>query len=965
VAEEARKLHEQAVNLYLGGKYREGIPIAERALDIREQALGSEHPDSAASMRNLVQLYRVTGAFSKAEALCKRVLEIRERTAGAEHPDTAESLDDLAILYTISSAYTDAEPLHQRAFTIREKALGAEHPDTAKSLNNLSRLYQDMGLYSRAEPLAQRALAIREKILGPEHPATARSVLNLANTYRLNAEYAKSESLHLRALAIQEKVQGPEHPDTAEALAGVASIYNLTGGYLRAIQLLERAIAIREKVAGSKDSRIAFMLNVLAVAHQNAGDHARAEVLLQRALQISEDVMGSMHPDTADALGNLALLHIDFNEPRKAEPLLLRALAIKEKTYGQEHADTAAVLDNLGIVYNNIGAYSKAESLQLRALAINEKLGTTSPQTAFSLRRLGLAQWMQGNSVKALLWLQRAQKIQAKNSDSFLISGSESRKQDYQEALSDNVFINVSFSLSNTGRDSVALGLTSVLQYKGRTVDAMSDNVARLRQSVRAEDRTLFEELAEVAQQLSTLTYRGVGRLSSDVYRQRVDYLSRQQDALEAQLAKNSSRFRRQMMPATLSTVRGALPADAVLVEWLRYRPFDPKAKSVPEQFGSPRYVAYALKRLGDPVAIDLGTAESIDRLVSEFRLAASNPQRSDVRQRATALSKRIIEPLRLHISGARHLLLSPDSALNLIPMAALVDERARYLGERYEITYLTSGRDLLRIAVSESAPSSNAVIVADPDFGQRIRVAQADPQNTTVPQERSEELDRSGLIFRSLPGAALEAEAIRQLLQSEEAHVFTGAKASEANLKRLHGPRILHLATHGFFLSDQELRKATSPLSPYPGDVIVENPLLRSGLALAGANQRRSGLSDDGILTALEASRLDLRGTELVVLSACETGVGEVSTGSGITGLRRGLLLAGAQTQVSSLWKVADLPTKELMTSFYRQLVSGKGRSAALRRAQREMLANAQQSHPYYWAGFVSIGDWRPLSPL
>jgi CHAT domain-containing protein len=363
-------------------------------------------------------------------------------------------------------------------------------------------------------------------------------------------------------------------------------------------------------------------------------------------------------------------------------------------------------------------------------------------------------------------------------------------------------------------------------------------------------------------------------------------------------------------------------------------------------------------------LSVDLGPADVIESLIRELRAAASDPQRGDVKERAAALSAKVLAPLQSSLQGARHLLLSPDGELNLVPMAALVDAQGHYLSQRFELTHLTSGRDLLRFANPERVASSKAVVLADPDYGRPLRLA-AETSPPSSPRQRSEELDRGGLIFRSLPGTALEAEAIKALLQQEQARVLTGEAASEMNLKRVHGPRILHVATHGFFLSNQQVREVTSDRSALPGSVAVENPLLRSGLALAGANSRRSGLSDDGILTALEASRLDLRGTQLVVLSACETGMGETRSGDGVGGLRRGLLLAGARTQVASLWRVADLPTKELMVKFYQHLVAGAGRSAALRRAQNEMQASPGQSHPYYWAGFVAIGDWTPLPAL
>jgi CHAT domain-containing protein len=222
-------------------------------------------------------------------------------------------------------------------------------------------------------------------------------------------------------------------------------------------------------------------------------------------------------------------------------------------------------------------------------------------------------------------------------------------------------------------------------------------------------------------------------------------------------------------------------------------------------------------------------------------------------------------------------------------------------------------------------------------------------------------------LVFTPLAGTADEAKALQGLLKLNAQEVLTGANATEEKLKGLHGPRILHVATHGFFLSDQQVAAATlRPISfgaeapPLP---LGENPLLRSGLAVAGANARRSGDRDDGILTAAEAAQLDLRGTQLVVLSACDTGLGEVQQGEGVYGLRRALVLAGAQAQLVSLWKVADAQTQALMVDYYQRLLKGEGRSAALREAQRAMIANPATQHPYYWAAFIHVGSWTPLA--
>jgi CHAT domain-containing protein len=502
-----------------------------------------------------------------------------------------------------------------------------------------------------------------------------------------------------------------------------------------------------------------------------------------------------------------------------------------------------------------------------------------------------------------------------------------------------------------------------VLEGKGRVLEAMSDSVGRLRQSVKPEDRMLLEQLVAVAQQLSTLIYQGPGGLSPEVYRQRVDALSSQQAQLEAELSTRSAAFRQEVAPITLAAIQAAIPKQAALVEWYRYEPFDPKAKDEKTKWSKPRYVAYVLRHYGKPTVVDVGEAEAIDALVQDFRMALSDPKNAFVDEIAQELSDTLLKPLRPLLGDIDQLLLSPDGALNLVPFAALRDGTDAYLAMRYEVSYLTSGRDLVRF--STAATNGEAVVVADPDYGPSdTKVAQAAP---AVEAARSLDLDRRGLIFKPLSGTVAEAQALTPLLKVQKEDLLTQAQATEAKVKHLHGPRILHIATHGFFLRDNELPATALRVGGFSNDQtpvpLGENPLLRSGLALAGANSRQSGEHDDGILTAAEVAQMDLRGTQLVVLSACETGVGDVQNGEGVYGLRRALVLAGAETQVASLWKVADVATKDLMVEYYQRLLQGEGRSAALRAAQQKMIKSQMRSHPYYWAAFVPIGNWTPLT--
>jgi CHAT domain-containing protein len=627
--------------------------------------------------------------------------------------------------------------------------------------------------------------------------------------------------------------------------------------------------------------------------------------------------LGPEHQKVAESLGNLGNLYRKTGAYARAEPLLRRALAIRKKALGQGHPKIARSLSDLAGLYSATGAYAKAEELYLQAQA-----------------------------------------IQAKNSERFLLTGSESRKHAYLQELAADTHRSVSFSAKVRSPGSIALGLTSVLQYKGRVLDEMSGSVARLRRSVQPANRELLDQLAQVANQFSTLTYQGLGKLSPAEYQQRLDALSQRREQLEVDLAKRSAEFRQRVTPVTLAAVRNAIPSRAILVEWFRYQPFDAKAARLEDQHAPPRYVAYVLAPNGQPSLVDIGDARVIEASVRDFLQAAQDPTHHGVEQRARSLSDKLVKPLHAHLHGVERLLISPDGMLSLVPVAALLDESDQYLVQRFEITYLTSGRDLLRMT-SPSSSQHGTVIIADPDYGKPVRSLAATESRPGA--RRSGDLDRSGIVFRALPYTASEARAIKALLELDDSSVLTRLDATESSLKQLHGPRILHVASHGFFLNDQQL----AVLDPNAQQAMRkgENPLLRAGIALAGANARRSGANDDGILTALEATQLDLHGAELVVLSACETGVGQVQNGEGVYGLRRALFIAGAQTQITSLWNVPDKATSTLMVDYYRGLLEGQGRSAALRAAQRKMLAMPRRSHPYYWASFVPIGNWAPLA--
>ena len=993
--EEARRLFDEARSLRQKGKYGDALPAAERALAIRERVLGGEHTTIADSLNLVAMILDDKQDYAKAEALNLRALAIRERALGTDHPAVARTLFNLAWLAKVKEDFGKAESLYRRALDIQERALGPDHSEVATTLNDFALLYNDIGNFDESIRVNERVLAIRERTLGPDDEGVAKALNNVALAYGNKGEYAQAELVLRRALRIWEKALGPEHPDVAFALDGLAQALYYNGDYAAAEPLFLRALAIREKTLGPDHTEIATTLNNLANLFRQKGDYAKAEALILRDLAITEKRLGPNHTSVAPALLNLARIYELQGETDRAEPLLRRALSIRQAALGPDHLLVGLTLNRLGqLLVARGGEPAQADSILRRALAtldkavpdhpgiaaslsglaslaersgdraqaaryyeralvIQEKVyGSAHPELAQSLERLATLASSTGDAGRAVALLARAFDIRERHLDHNLVLGSERQKLDYLKLFAEDTDRAVSLHARLAPNDPQALRLafTTLLGRKGRAVDATSDNVAVLRANASPEDRALFDRLSAARSQLATVTLRGPSDASA-AYRLQLTRLRDAVDQLEAEVGARSVAFRAQSRPVTLDAIQAALPNGAVLVEFAFYRRRDDAAGRE-----MPRYAAYVLPRDGEAQWVDLGDAVAIDRQVLAWRRALSDPARADARRLARALDARLMQPIRALVGAARQLLISPDGQLNLIPFAALADEQNQYLVERYTISYLTSGRDLLRLQIPRES-RSHAVIVAAPAFGEPALVAA---------NRAGARVDDSRVFFGPLPGAGNEVRALKGLMP--DATVVTGPQATEAALRRLSGPRILHVATHGFFLDggavDRKPPAATGASGTRLGKWVAwtENPLLRSGLALAGANQGRSG-ADDGVLTALEAVGLDLWGTKLVVLSACDTGVGEVRNGDGVYGLRRALVLAGSESQMMSLWPVSDRSTQELMIGYYTLLAQSAGTADALRQAQLRLLRDSRRRHPYYWAGFIQSGDWRNLS--
>ncbi|MUG97659.1 CHAT domain-containing protein [Scytonema sp. UIC 10036] len=757
-------------------------------------------------------------------------------------------------------------------------------------------------------------------------------------------------------------------------------LYN-KGKYDAAIPLAERALAMREKVLGKEHPDVATSINNLALLYREQGNYQQAEPLYKRSLAIFEKALGQEHPLVASSINNLALLYLAQGNYQQAEPLSKRSLAIFEKALGQEHPSVATSINNLANLYRQQGNYQQAEPLSKRSLAIREKaLGQEHPDVAASVNNLALLYLAQGNIAHGIDLIQRGLEIEEKNLAFIFALGSEQRKQSYINTFTHTTDTTISLALQKARNNPRAtqLALTTVLRRKGRVLDAVANSVQILRSQLtnQPELKQLFDEWSSVLQQQSALVYGE--KTTPQLYKDRFEQLEAQRQKLEEAISTQSAEFLNAIQPVELAAIQAKIPKDAALVEIVQYGLFNAKAKKPNEQWGAPRYAAVVVRSSGEPKWVDLGEASVINKSIASLRIALSaegdraggiiskpNAQKKDVpsvQQLARTLDKQVMEPIRPLLGEAKHLIISPDGQLTLIPFEALVDEKGQYLIQRYAFSYLTTGRDLLRFQ-STAKSNSSPVVFADIDYDKQQTIAATSKSTTRGGTHRRSNDLASSLRFGRLNNTQEEAQQIKAIFPTTT--ILSGSQATEAAIKQLSAPSILHLATHGFFLTDQQIKPKFNNFDlQTPVAFSGENPLLRSGLALAGFNNRQtvSKDADDGALTSLEVAGLDLRGTQLVVLSACETGLGDIRVGDGLYGLRRALTIAGSQSQVLSLWKVDDAGTKDLMVKYYQKLKAGKGRHEALREAQLSMLATPKYQHPNYWASFVASGDWTPL---
>ncbi len=985
----ATALSNLAVVLEEMGDLSAALPPAERALAINEESLGPDHVGTVASLTTLASILDGLSDYEAALPMLERALAIRERSLGPMHPDTSGSLNALAALHSRLGDYEVARPLFERALTIREHAFGPEHPRTAETLGQLAALLRDTGDYEAARPLFERALAANERSLGPDHPRTASALGQLASVLFQLGELGAARELFERALRIREAVLGAEDPRTAGSLNDLAGLLSTMGDFEAARPLCERALAIRERVLGPDHVATVDTLHMYGVLLLDAGDHDSARPVLERVVASREEIFGEAHPSTVTSMNNLALVLERSGELDAALRLHERALVARETTLGSEHSLTATSLNNLAVLLRRTGDYERARDLCERAVASRQSLfGPDHPETVRARNNLAIVLADLGDARGAWEVAARALAGHARFVSRELRAQSEHERFEFLASARQGVRTALVISDLLGEPEVTAEAYDALLAWQGAVARTVSAGRKKLQESLTPEQESWIEELRAVQAQISKQLYDDE---PSRERQERLTELRERRNRLELDLQRsleNAGGVR----VADCAELSRSIPSNAATLGFFieeRYVPARWEG-GVPVEKGrwtAPHVQAWVMRRSeAAPVRVDLGEAEGIERLVrahlasiiesgDAVRGLTREVPRANEADAGAELARALWAPIAPYIRGAERLIIAPDSFLATLPFETLSFDGA-FLIERFAVSYVHDLGSLAeRVPGKRSGGTSSLLAVGGVDFGSA-------EDRTGVEGGAAHGASRTafGDGWAPLPGTVSEVRAIHGLhgnaRPDTQRIVLFGTAPTEERLKRELGRfGVLHIATHGFFNPDglpSMWESALNAVSETGGvlreqerRIIGNHPGLLSGLVCSGANGDATGRVDDGLLTAEEVGWLDLDGAELVVLSACETGLGRARSGEGLLGLRRSFRMAGADTVVSSLWQVKDESTSRLMQRFYENLWrEGMGTHDALRSAQLAMLHENVRIHghalPSTWGAFVLDGDWR-----
>lgn len=991
--------------------------IVATALIALASTAGAQDAAEVGRLVTLASQLEMQERFEEAITTYNRTAELCVQIFGLNHKYTGTMYGSSGNLYRRLGRFPEAEKTLQKSLDIFE-ALGDPYL-VAEGVNNLAAVKYELGKYSEALALHRRSVKLFETTSGEGSVVAAVGRSNLAGVLHQLGHSTEAAALYRKSLKTLEANQDTQRKRLADTLSSLANVYLTEGDLARAEPLSKHAVELKEAEFGPDHFEVAYTLNNLATLHGHMGQYARADEELKRSIAIIESTLGPNHVEVARSLTNLARNRIVMDKVPEAEPLYLRALKIREAALGGDHPDVATSLEHLGSYYMIAGRYDDAEAAALRGLKIREnKFGENHLSVSFSLTNLAQLRLRQNRVPEALELFQKARAIRKstlaadhpdiaaidmwlgwiamheKKADQGVAAFDKSRRsiRHYVEqtlsVLSEPeqiVFLkeieqpqlHTALSAAVVSKQQQAIDASAgwVLNGKGIAQQVLAERALVNRDAKSPTVAAILETLVAIRKQLASLSLVSTESADEKARRKKIQDLTAREQETAHLVNEVAGRSASRSEYVELDRVRRNIADDAMLVEIVKVQVsdfVDSARRKFPE-----RYVAWIIPPAGDQKVqlVDLGSAEAIDAAITTARekLTGSLEQireqgepdaEAELKKGLQPLAKLVFEPLLAALGDSQKLYLSPDAGLWLVPWGALPLANSKYAVEQFDIRYVISGRDLIP-GSGAAVAGTRPILMADPNYDATPKEIQAATLQLFKNRSTAGNLqatpagkNRLGTAPR-LPGTKSEAKAIQPKIESlanTEAYLYTDQWALEAVFKSLRQPQILVISTHGFF------RELAAEEAPSAADA---NPLLRCGLLLAGCNQPvqvASNDDEDGILTGLEIVATDLRGTDLVVLSACETGLGEVRGGEGVAGLRQAFQLAGAKSVVATLWQIPDRETARLMTEFFTQLAEGSDRSAALRQAQLKIIASRRErneaAHPFFWAAFTITGQ-------
>ncbi|MFH1051794.1 MAG: CHAT domain-containing tetratricopeptide repeat protein [bacterium] len=892
---------------FMGDYYSSELVIKEAKREHEE--MGTMNDSAYAfTINNLALVYEITGKFSLAEPLYTRALELIRNRSGFAF---AETVHNLAALYRRMGKYIKAETFYKMSLELNTKIKGEKHPDIASGYNNLGDLYKLMGRYDEAETIYNKAINLREDIFGKEHPDYAKSLSNLALLYFSMGRFEQAESLFLDAMDIQLKKKGKEHPEFIATQNNLALLYDAMGNLNEADTLFTKSLELYKKKFGEENPFYATTLDNLAKLYKKMGFYDKAEGMFLKAKEIRKNITGEMHPNYARTIFNLAELYGQIGNYDESEKLLMEALKIRKETLGTEHPDYAKTLSGVALLYKKMMRLHEAEPYFLEA--ITKYLNQVKRFFPYLSEKEKLQYW---TSVKssfedftnfAALYYKEKPEISSKVYDNCLVT-------------------------------------------KGLILSSTKKILSKIRESKNPKVITLLEHWTGAKNHWLWLIQNPTEakRLGIDA-----DSVANEANELEKQLSSISEDFKKAYSTKDLTwqDVKRVLKPGEAAVEIIRFNLNNQKA--MPDEQDTIYYAALIVssKTNNEPKMVLLTNGDELENkyirlygnLVKILRIQptklSSDLEEELLKKDQEELFIQYWLEIQKELSGIKTVFLSVDGIYNSINLLTLRNPQTnKYLIDEVDIRRLTNSKDLVEYRTTKKKVIGNTAEL----FG--------DPKYNFNPEQEQK--------IPALPGTREEIEAIANEMKEKKwkFNTYLDNRALEIKVKEVKSPKILHIATHGYFAPDVETSGAVLGVE---GGIAIENPLLRSMLFFAGVENSKDDSSVttcDGKLTAYEAMDLNLDNTEVVVMSACETGLGEVKNGEGVYGLQRAFQVAGARSLIMSLWTVSDEATQVLMTTFYIKLLNGMDK----RRAFRETQLDLKTVYPefYYWGAFVMVGE-------